>query len=964
MKQKLFMICVAVILLVCAAYLSIPFILAHSGVTEKIAEAASRSLGREITVGSVRLKTFPYIGVALESVSISEDDSLGAGTFLKADNVSLHLDIIPLFSKRLSFGDIRLSNGELYYRKTAKEDSLNSLIVDQAKSSGTEKEVRTEAGGSIAFKVSRIHISDFKVICQIDDGEGRESESVILAEDLVAKSISDNDYSIDANVSIESAGRISLKGTFNPDYSDFLNGSTFDLHFDVKSLQSSGVLPYLGGGAVSLNGRESVSGMLDLKRETPDGEILLSTDISFANVMDQEKVYLLAGGSFDLEKLNLVLTASSLRALDSEISVTGNYDLKESLFDLHLRSASLRASTFKGLFPDKFEKTGLLFGDADAVSLDLVIKGDSFSQQLRGSVDFSAVDVGYKDIWRKSAGRVLSFSVDIGADEFKRCRGAFNILSADMNLKGDIQDFDLQMMKGSFNFLTDKFAVNQQVSSFPVYGKGLEVSGFSKISLSAEGDFSKPKEVVFTAGVTLIDLNVTYNEKVYLEKCNSYIKINQSDLAVESFNSLLFGNEAVLNLIVNNYMKTPEIEGEVFLKRLDLDSVMPEKIKKQEKPKAATSVSSKSDVVSKPESISSSPEKLESQIFDMVPALKGNTAFLIEDIKYRGETVGPLQGIIRMDGKTFMLEEGSLDAFDGSIKLKGVVDLEKGPYFSVTSLINEINIEKANRFACGKDADDYIAGLLNGVFDMSASGTVPAEIIQSLEGKGKVSINSGQFKYVDIFKALSMAKQLLGIKDLAGNGTQFDNFSSVFTVDEGALNTTDIQLNSPDFNVSGNGALYFDGKLDFDLIVMLSSALSAKMLSLNEGQQFKLPVQIKGSMKKPSYSVSSAIIQSLVNDLVSQGLERLFKVKEESQSASGSASKSGSISSPIESDNTGDSSSAPIGSSSPIGSQTSGEGGSQSAISASRTSETKTREDILEDVVRQGLGALLRASQE
>jgi AsmA protein len=107
MKRKPLIIAVAVIILLLAVVVALPFLIDVNHFKPELQSDLGTALGRKVEVGNISLAIFSG-GVAIEDVAISDDPAFSRELFLKAKQLTVGVNLIPLiFSKKLevrSFG--------------------------------------------------------------------------------------------------------------------------------------------------------------------------------------------------------------------------------------------------------------------------------------------------------------------------------------------------------------------------------------------------------------------------------------------------------------------------------------------------------------------------------------------------------------------------------------------------------------------------------------------------------------------------------------------------------------------------------------------------------------------------------------------------------------------------------------------------------------------------------------------
>jgi len=99
----------ALVILVVAALVAVPYLVDTPRVQALIASNASQALGRPVKFRSMSISILPLPAVALHGLEIAEDPQFGSTPFLQLDTGKVRLKLGPLFTGRVELGDINLS---------------------------------------------------------------------------------------------------------------------------------------------------------------------------------------------------------------------------------------------------------------------------------------------------------------------------------------------------------------------------------------------------------------------------------------------------------------------------------------------------------------------------------------------------------------------------------------------------------------------------------------------------------------------------------------------------------------------------------------------------------------------------------------------------------------------------------------------------------------------------------------
>jgi AsmA protein len=159
MKRKPLMIAVAVIVLLVVVVLALPFLIDVNQFKPKLQSDLGTALGRKVEVGNISLAIFSG-GVAIENVAISDDPAFSRELFLKAKQLTVGVNLIPLiFSKKLEVQSFGVVDPEVsLWRNSAGVWNYSSLGGNAAKANS-----KSADPASTNLTVEKLTISNGKI---------------------------------------------------------------------------------------------------------------------------------------------------------------------------------------------------------------------------------------------------------------------------------------------------------------------------------------------------------------------------------------------------------------------------------------------------------------------------------------------------------------------------------------------------------------------------------------------------------------------------------------------------------------------------------------------------------------------------------------------------------------------------------------------------------------------------------
>ena len=105
----LFGLVLAVVLLVAAAAVIIPLVVDPNDFKEEIVEQVKQATGRDLSIeGDIELSVFPWLGVELGSLALSQPEGFGDEPFAAVEHAQVRAKLMPLLEKRLEVDTVQL----------------------------------------------------------------------------------------------------------------------------------------------------------------------------------------------------------------------------------------------------------------------------------------------------------------------------------------------------------------------------------------------------------------------------------------------------------------------------------------------------------------------------------------------------------------------------------------------------------------------------------------------------------------------------------------------------------------------------------------------------------------------------------------------------------------------------------------------------------------------------------------
>jgi AsmA protein len=175
-----------------------------------------------------------------------------------------------------------------------------------------------------------------------------------------------------------------------------------------------------------------------------------------------------------------------------------------------------------------------------------------------------------------------------------------------------------------------------------------------------------------------------------------------------------------------------------------------------------------------------------------------------------------------------------------------------------------------------------LRGLGNLDVDLRFSGLGATEILATLDGEGRFSLNEGALLGINLQRLIDeemTASNLASIQQAFGGETPFRSLSGQIRAEAGVLTLPELRLEAEGFGLSGAGSMDLAaGEIAYQLDLALGQALLDRVpRALARATNGRIPLSIAGPISRPLVQVDLAAIAegALQRELQDRLLDRL-----------------------------------------------------------------------------------------
>lgn len=799
---------------------------------------AEKALGRKVTVGEIGVTLWGGIGVRLTDFAIGDDPAFSAEDFLRATDLQVNVQFIPLLWKELRIKRFILHRPVITVIRN-KAGQLNVATLARTDPGETEAEQSaTETGSPAAGTAGATALPLFVSLVDVANGEVRY---VDLQKNADLR-VSQVDFRV-ADLSFEQPLALSLKAAV------LAERQNLEVQGQVGPLGSALDLQNL---AVEGEIRVDTLDLDTLQRALPQLTAHLPQGLGLSGPL--QATVMVSGTVKELTFPRIELVAAIFGSQEQNVRVSGRAGpLSQNLADLSfvgdvdLQPVTLvqlkRFAPLGAVVPEELRADGPL-------SLKTHAEGMLKNFALSGVVEATASAVSYGAHVKKPPGRPLILTVDA---RLSPKRVALQ--------QATVQLHTLELTGNGEVALDGTPSVDLTIDS-----NRMDLAGWSDITpflqgYDASGDIEMHGRVQGKVGrETLPQINGT----VRLDRVS--VTVPQLPKPVKDLTSeiLFTGQKAELK----------ETTLRVGDSSLNVDAQVTSFA-----PLALTYH------VSAPELWLADIQAGDpaEQRSDVLRELKNEGRARVENgsLTYTGRVssargtlarvdYADLRATISLARQVLIMEDVSLQTLGGTVV--GRVQYafaSTPPQFTVTSRVRDLNLTDYFRSAL-TTMPQRVQGQANLDLTLTGSGQGWPEIKTTLAGQGRAEIVRGAV--LDVNVAEGVLSGVTGIPGLsllvsprvrakypeifATQDTKFDELQGAFRVSEGKIHLEDLRMSAADYMTRGTGWLDFDQRLDLRAQLILSQKLSTDIADdvkaakyiVNEQGRVEIPFALAGTL--------------------------------------------------------------------------------------------------------------------
>ena len=270
---------------------------------------------------------------------------------------------------------------------------------------------------------------------------------------------------------------------------------------------------------------------------------------------------------------------------------------------------------------------------------------------------------------------------------------------------------------------------------------------------------------------------------------------------------------------------------------------------------------------------------------DLAPlrTLDSELTIRADELKARDIEVSDVTALVTVDQGRMTARLNRFQLYGGTGEAVAVINARSNtPSFSFNANLDAL---EAQPFLLAAAQFDRLIGDGGFNLDLTASGSSPAAIMNSLSGTGGFEFNDGAIKGVNLAQMIRTVQTALQNRALPtafaeSEQTDFSSLGGTFTVTNGVVSNQDLQMLSPLLRVLGDGRIDLGAQsIDYRLTPRAVQSLTGQGGQLDL-QGLEVPVRLQGGFNNVSARID---FEAVARNLLSQQAGRLLRQNGDSE---------------------------------------------------------------------------------
>lgn len=857
-------------------------------VKELVITTAEKSLDRKVNIGEIEVSLFK--GIDIKDFVIKEADE--KSVFISCEDFVLKYKLLPLLSKQVIIEELKMEAPIINIFRDAKGTYNFETIGAKKEEITKEKTPEAAKGLPISLLVNKIAINRAKFTLKdatkilpdiissadinvtIESADGSEIQTrgnLDIRFDEIKINTPPEKQIKDVTASLKFAVQIGLEtgtikineanlnfqgipASLNGEVNNFNTSPELNLVLSLPEVDSAKLIsaasPFIDVKGLKLSGNLAADAKLNGAVDNPDA---LAIDLKL-NLKDlgikYDKLDSTINGDFnvDYQGDKLKIEKAEFTVDGTAVSLTGNItEIKTSPYvNIALSMPDANTANLQKTISPFVDMKGLNLSGKFKAALNVRGKPDNLDTiKASSNIALTDINIKYKKI-DSVLGGLLKFNYQSNSLKIGQADLTFDGLSA--SLSGQVTGIDKSPMIDLTLSLPESDAARllKTISPF-VDTQGLKLSGTLMANIKVKGNTDKLETLNADGTIQLGKVGIEYDDiSASLDGGIKFLK----DTATIKLKSSIGENTLDINGTVRSFMKDQKANLNIYSKKLNIDDLL--KLAGKEAPPSDQ----------KKATASAAPVK-EPEPMDLKLSAQGEVK--VDSALYQGLNMTDFLMKFDFKNNKLIISKMTAKAGKGQFDLNSTVDFSKPGYsYNLSSKLDSLHADEVVNPLFPK-AKDTIYGILSFNLKLNGAGTLPENLNKNLIADGDFKVLDGKITDTGISEGLA---SFLNIRELKTINLNTANGTVKIRNSVAKLNSI---FESDDLTMDPKGDIGLDETLNLAFDLKMSPQLSKKAMGSEIAQYIcnvddwsLVPLKVKGTLSKPSYSVDIAKVGKCV----------------------------------------------------------------------------------------------------
>ncbi|HEY6249960.1 MAG TPA: AsmA family protein [Candidatus Angelobacter sp.] len=863
--RKLGIALLVIVVVVVAAALILPHVIDINKYHGKIQTQLEKKLGRQVSLGEMRLSLFP-LSFRVANPVIAEDSRFDTGRpFATAEELAVSVKFWPLLRKEVEVKSLSLDRPHIELVRNAQGEWNFATLGEQSKPSA---EAPKESSGQLSL--ANLEINDGQMA--ITDFQKHQSRAVYDHIDLgVSNFVPNEQFTLKMAAHLPGQGKqtVSLEGKGGPIRQADLLNTNFDGALKLDEVSIAGVEKFLNSQA--LNGIEAqLSG--DAKVKNADGKVASSGTIRLDNPYIHKvnvgyPITLDYDVADDLKSDLIQIHRGNIRLGSTPITVTGTLDSKPTPAQIDLKLTAANASI--GDASRLASAFGVAFGEGMTVNgnvnADIHAQGDTAKPSMNGQLSARDLNISGQDLPQPV--RINAIELALAPDTIRSNVFTASTGSTSVTVKLALANYTSVNSSIDVSLRAANAKVGELLNIAKAYGvsavEGMSGDGLLSLDVRAQGPTKDPNAMSFSGTGKMQNASLklpSLTKPVQIR--NTDINFSQNAATLQNVTASVGQTNATGSLTLKNFA-APQVQFTLAADKVNVTELQQMMNATPAAPKRADGSKDFWSLAPAAHAQTANATATKPGEPSLLNKMTGGGTVTIGTVLYDDLVLNNVHSNVSLNHGLIQLNPLTSQLYGG--QENGAVSIDMRPAQPVYNVNLKTNKVDANKLVSSVSSiKQMIYGLLDSNVNAAFSSTSADSIARGLNGTLSLNLTNGKLANLDLLHELaSVGKFVGGLPSVPKGFTNLVQLSGNFDVKNGVAQTNNLKALIDGGTLAAIGSVNLaDQSLNLHVTAVLNKVMSQQVggtqiggfmntaLANNQGE-LVIPAILTGTFQHP-----------------------------------------------------------------------------------------------------------------